>query len=266
MRRYALSSSASSSTARMRRREKTRDGVVSAHRRARRRHHRGGGNAHAERRPLPRPAVDVHLAAQAAHDAERDRQAEPGAHPARLGREERLEDARRRLGRDARPVVRHLDDDVVAVVEAAHADQVALDVRLLQRLRRVRDQVQEHLSQPGGAGQHRPGRAQVLLDARAVLELVAQHRQRRFDRGVDADGNVDVLVGVRERSQIAHDALNARHPLLRLLEDGAGLEQQIRQPRARAGPRRAARAACPRSGACARSAPRCWPARTRPGC
>ena len=250
----------------MRRRKKTPRRRRVGHRRARRRHHRGGGNAHAERRPLPRPVVDVDLAAQAAHDAERDRQAEPGPHPARFGREERLEDARHRLGRDARAVVRHLDDHVVAVVEAAHADQVTLDVRLVQRLRRVRDQVQEHLSQPGGAGPHRPGGAQVVLDARAVLELVAQHRQRGFDRGVDVDGHVHVLVGVRERSEIAHDALNARHPLLRLLEDRARLEQQIRQPRTRVRPRRVDRAACPRSGACARSAPRCWPARTRPGC
>jgi hypothetical protein len=45
---------------------------------------------------LPRPgaAVDGDRAAALGHDAERDRQAEPGAGARRLGREERLEDAR----------------------------------------------------------------------------------------------------------------------------------------------------------------------------
>ena len=104
-------------------------------------------------------------------------------------------------------------------------DHVALDARLVERLRGVHDQVQEYLPEARRVRAHRRRRAQVALDARAILELVAQHGQRRLDGGVDVDRRRRIVVGVRERSQIAHDAVDADHPLLRLLQHRRGLEQ-----------------------------------------
>ena len=105
-------------------------------------------------------------------------------------------------------------------------------VGLVQRLRRVEEQVQEHLPEPRRAGPHQARRAQVALDAGPVLELVAQHRERRLQRRVDVHGDAGVVVGVGERAEVAHDAVNPRHPLLRLLQDRGRLEQHVREAQA----------------------------------
>ena len=53
--------------------------------------------------------LDLHAAAVGLDDADRQAEAEPRAFADALGREERIEDAMEMLGRDARPVVFHLD-------------------------------------------------------------------------------------------------------------------------------------------------------------
>ena len=207
------------------------------------------GRQDPEGRALAGPAVDGELAAERADDAERDGQAEARADAARLGREEGVEDAGHDLGRDAGAVVLDLDDDEPALVEAADADDVALRGRLVEGLGRVEDDVEEDLPEPGLVGAHGLRRAEVTLDARAVLDLVAQHRQGRLDRDVDVERGRAVVVDVRERSEIAHDAVDARHALLRFLEDRRGLEEDVGQAQPGDDEARAARGPSPAGGA-----------------
>src|SRR5690606_10310223 len=85
---------------------------------------------------------DADDAAVLLDDLVRDREAEPGALADRLGREERIEDAFEVGFGDALAVV--LDDDDRAPAENLRADRDAPAI-VLDRLRGVADQVQQHL-------------------------------------------------------------------------------------------------------------------------
>ena len=138
MRRYAFSSKASSSTARMRRRENPRDGGRVGAGGDRRHRRRGGGQAHAEIAPAPgRLSTVISPPSERTMPGEIGR---PRPVPTPRGLVVKNESKIRGddLGRDAGAVVLHLDDDVAALVEAADRHHVALDVRLVQRLRGVR--------------------------------------------------------------------------------------------------------------------------------
>ena len=91
---------------------------------ARQRRGLGRGRAHAasrrrqleeERRPVSRRRLHADAPAVLLHDRVGDRQAEPGALPDLLGREERVEDPRHRIFRHPRPIVVQLEHDDVAV-------------------------------------------------------------------------------------------------------------------------------------------------------
>src|SRR5205085_880131 len=78
---------------------------------------------HHEARATDRRRADLDAALVLLDDVAHDRQAEPGALAVGLGGEERLEDALAILGRDARPGVLDLYDQVmIAVGAGAHDD------------------------------------------------------------------------------------------------------------------------------------------------
>ena len=85
-----------------------------------------------------------------AHDLVADREAEPDADAERLRREERIEDAADHVRRDADAGVLDLDDRRGSPSRSrrAHADLVVVGAALGDRLRRVDEQVQEHLAEP----------------------------------------------------------------------------------------------------------------------
>ena len=93
--------------------------------------------------PCPTRALAVDRALVLAHDAVGDRQAEAGALADRLGREERIVDARQVLARNARPGVADFGHD--SPVFDARADRQPAALR--HRVARVQEQVQEHLLQ-----------------------------------------------------------------------------------------------------------------------
>jgi len=84
-----------------------------------------------------------------AHDPVAHREAQPGA--GRLGREERVEDARQRVLRDARAVIGHLHDEMAAAVFGrGDADRPVI----AERLAGIRNEVQDHLLQRVRVAQH----------------------------------------------------------------------------------------------------------------
>ena len=101
---------------------------------------------------LSQPIVAVVLV----DDAVGDRQAEAGAAADRLGREERIVDARQMLRRNARPGIGDLRERAIAVDPGRHRQPAAAR----HRITRVEKQVQEDL-------------LQLMLDA--------QDRDRRGD-------------------------------------------------------------------------------------
>src|SRR2546422_3201716 len=78
------------------------------------------GHDHGEQAALARPALHLDAAAVIGHDTLGDGQAEAGALPRRLGREERIEDPPENLVRNPRALVLELHLDVVT--DGARAD------------------------------------------------------------------------------------------------------------------------------------------------
>src|SRR5205823_12096451 len=120
----------------------------------RRRGHQGGallGSARqpqGEDRPLADDRAGRELPGMLLRDLLREREAETGA--ALLGGEEGVEDACEPLGRDPRPAVADLDEDVA--FREARPDQDGAASR--HRLARVADQVQEQLADLSDVGEH----------------------------------------------------------------------------------------------------------------
>src|SRR5213593_1646658 len=101
-----------------------------------------GGHDHAEHAALARPALHLDAAAVIGRDTLGDGQAEAGALPLRLGREERIEDPPENLVWDPRPLVLELHLDVVT--EGARADGET--AAAVHRLEPVRGDAEEHLT------------------------------------------------------------------------------------------------------------------------
>ena len=106
-----------------------------------------------ERRPLALLALHPHRAAHQLDDALRDREAEPGAAVAARGR---CVDLAERLEQPVHPILRDpdagvADGEVQAMLSAAGRLGVDVDdhLALLRELDRVREQVEQHLPQPG---------------------------------------------------------------------------------------------------------------------
>ena len=158
----------------------------------------GGGQRQRQREPraLPDRAVAVNRAVVLAHDAVGDRQAEARAAADRLGREERIVDARQLLRRNAGAGVGDLGDHAIAV--DARRDRQPAAAR--HRVAGVEEQVQEHLLQLmlDAEHRHRPRRELAPdLDA-ADLELMLEQREHVGDDGVEI--HVDALVAGRSRA------------------------------------------------------------------
>ena len=110
-----------------------------------------------------------------------DRQAEARAFADVLGGEERIEDARQHVGRDARAVVGDLDDRPCRRSRAVVTRIVPRSVAPDQRLRGVGEQVHEHLVDLAGVAAHAADVAVLLLDGGRCLQQVAQQIERVVD-------------------------------------------------------------------------------------
>ena len=175
----------------------------------------------AERRTLPRLAVDGDLPPEGRHDPVADRQPEARSYPHGLGREERVENAREHLGGHPFPVVNDLEESVTLCVRAnEHADFVPLRVRLLHRLRRVHQQIDDDLLEPALVGPHRPHGLERRRDAGAMADFVARDLDRGVHDGLEVDAASRLVVRPREAAELADDGRDAMRPLPGFLEHG----------------------------------------------
>ena len=145
-------------------------------------------------------ALDGDVAAHAPRQLAADRQAEPGAARARLRVArllERLEDALLRVGRDARPLVAHLEAQAARRESARGQPHLAA----LAELHRVAGQVEEDLDQAPLVAAHANGRLRRQihdqhdpLRTRLDREQVAHRRDER--------GHVHLVVAQVEAARL----------------------------------------------------------------
>ena len=136
-------------------------------------------------------------------DAEADREADAGADPLRLGREEGLEDALPDVGWHARPVVLDLDDHLTARPPQPQPEP-ARRCHLQQGLLRVDDQVGHHLVQ--------------------LVAVAPDLGQVRRELAHDLDvGRAQAVAGELER--VLRDLVQAHRPILRRSGAGHGEER-----------------------------------------
>ena len=154
----------------------------------------------------------------ALHDRERQRQAQAGALAHVLGGEEGLEDAAHHLVGHARAGVVDLHPHPVVLQPRRQRD----DAAALDRMRRIDDQVHEHLVQLAGQALHRRQGLQGLDHLGLVLDLVQHHVQGRFQAGVQVGLLPVGLVHAREILQVLHDLLHPGQAF-------GALVQQLRQ-------------------------------------
>src|SRR6266511_1294942 len=117
----------------------------------------------------------VHLDAPAVpiDDAVNDREPEPRALADVLGGEERIEDPRQHVGRDAGTVVAHGDLDLAVAPRGDNLDRAAR-LALADRLGGVRDQVHEHLIQLAAEATHPQPRIDLLVDPHVAQAVAKQ--------------------------------------------------------------------------------------------
>src|SRR5690349_4079113 len=144
------------------------------------------------------------------HDRVGDREPEPRSLTRLLGGEKRREQVGQHIVADPRSGVGHLHPHAV-VEPARQVDGARAPRRVLAHgLRRVVEQVQEHLLQRVPVSQHGGERGQVLLD-RDVLErqVVAHEQQGPLDHVVQVHRYLLRGALARERQEVAHDAPRA---------------------------------------------------------
>jgi hypothetical protein len=149
--------------------------------------------------PSPGRAAHAHRAAALLHDAVHGGQPEPVPWPARLGREERLEDARLRLGVHAHARVAHGEPHPAARRDARvrRVERLRLDLVHGERERaaaghrvaRVEREVHHHLLELAAVGEHHAGERRgvhhephVLADHAPEHRLERAHHLARIDR------------------------------------------------------------------------------------
>ena len=148
-------------------------------------------------------------------DLEADRQAEAGALADLLGGEERVEDPRQHLFRDAMAVVGDVDRHVAGVAHAgANAD---LSARLRRGLRGVGYQVEQHLVDLGGRASYRGDVAEGLLH-RALADQVLRDAQRALDALVQVDRGHLAAVEAAEVLEVRHQLGDAADAVQAVLE------------------------------------------------
>ncbi len=113
----------------------------------------GGATGSVTRKVLPRPSslCTVSVPPASVRNAMADSETEPAPRVRGLHREERIEDPREHVLRDAGSVVGHLDGDSPLVDrDRAHAD-VRLAPMPLDGVRRIQDEVHDHLFEAASA-------------------------------------------------------------------------------------------------------------------
>src|SRR5262249_1701821 len=145
---------------------------------------------------------------------------EAGAVASSLGREERFEDVIDLVGTDADAAIADLDDNASIVGRSArHANPVALDIPLGDRLRCVDDEVEKQLNDPALVARHGRYGREVADDPGAMVELVVRDLQALLDDREWIHGGEAILGHAAERLQVADHAAHAVHALTRLLDE-----------------------------------------------
>ena len=192
--------------------------------RCRRRDH---GQLDAEFRPAPRLALDRDRPAVLLDDPLAEREAESRPLPARLRREEGLEDPRPDLGRNPRPGVADLEPHPVPLaVEPCRDREPARRRHGAHRVLGIHDEVHQHLVESVGI---RPEDGQVLGEVEDDLhvarpQLVAEKLDRLPNHVVESDLAALGRVLAREGKEVADDAdaaIGGGVNLLGALHEGA---------------------------------------------
>jgi hypothetical protein len=197
-----------------------------------------GRQQHAERRAQAGLGVDVDGAAGPGHDAVHGGQAEPGAAPLRLGREERLEQPVQGGPVHAHAGVGHPEPDVAAGRQGRPPGGVGLvdlDVAGVDgqpaaarhRVARVHGQVDQYLLELAPVGLDRPQRR---LRADGQLDVLDQRAVQQLARALHGPVEVEhlgpghLVPGEREQLPGQPGRLLGRHPdLLDVVQHGGQL-------------------------------------------
>src|ERR1043166_5536871 len=189
------------------------------------------GQRNAEDRPAPDGRVNLDATAVLRNNTITDGEAETGAAPDLLRREERVEDALAYLRRDALPRVAHLDADLAALLFPAQRPQ-AQSAALRHRVNGVLGEDDDGLLQLSRvAGNRRQvfGQVNVNRDRDAAL-LVREQTRRRLDDLRDVDGRVPRGARAAEVQKAVRDLLAPE----RLAADELEVLAQVLNVRARA--------------------------------
>ena len=154
-------------------------------------------------------------------DLVHDGQTETGALADRLGGEERIEDLRQHIVRNAMTRVFETDLDDIGLGHRTNRE-LAL---VIHRLRRIGDHVQEHLVDLRRHAFHLRHVAKFLHDLDAVAQLVTSDRQGTADAVVEVDGVHAIAVDAREPFQVQHQAAHLLQALGRVFQQLARLVQ-----------------------------------------
>src|SRR5262245_25038844 len=108
-------------------------------------------------------------------DRRAEREAEPGAEITRLGREERLEDARPDLLGDAPTCVFDDETDALLVHVCRYADVVLLGGALGDRVSGVREEVGDELAEAYTLAMNASDGAEIQLELRPMPYFIGRH-------------------------------------------------------------------------------------------
>ncbi len=137
------------------------------------------------------------------------------------------------MRRDPDAGIRNLDDGVAVRVGQRGDSDLVRGRAGRERLRRVAQQVEDAVPERLFAAEHGRDLAQLGDHRAALLELVLGQVQRSVDRGAQVDAGRGGRIEVRERAQLAGDAIDPPDPLAGLLHqlDPVGVLGVERTPR-----------------------------------
>src|SRR3990172_8601551 len=159
----------------------------------------------AERRPTADLALHRDLAGHRLHDPVADVEPQARPPPDLLGREEGIEDPLADLGRDPAPRVPDLHRHPIRALPAGDdPDLVLRGPALRDGLRRVDEQVQEHLPQARLVGLDLGYPGVVLHQPRAIADLARGDVHRQIEGPLQIDRR-QPIPAVRERLEVAQD-------------------------------------------------------------
>ena len=178
---------------------------------------RRGRQLHGEAGAL-RGGLDVDASAVAGHELVRHRETELGAAQVRARRREGIEQVRQRFLLDAGPVVLHAQHHETLAEARLDSHRVAFGLILGQRVQRIHDEVQHHLSEQPLLAAYRRHRIELGRDAGAPARLGLHDRQDRRHDLTQVHRALGRLGAAREPQQLGHHAPHALHPVARLAQ------------------------------------------------